>query len=444
MKLLKIFFLFTLFVFIEAEPVNTGHANVSLVKFNYPESENKNNLIGIKMDMQKNWHTYWKNPGDSGGPIKIQWDTDENIKIDEIKWPRPEQIPYEPLMTYGYKDFVIFPFEYIKKDSLNSKIKLNIDFLICDDVCVPEKALIETSLDEIAIDDNLVAWNDLVPTVTLPVLAEIDNKFIELRFSYNDQINLITFFIDNQNIVDHPGKQILSKEENNWLLKVPIIPEASNLGSINGVLSINDDEIFLINAEANNKDVLSSISFLQAIIFAFIGGLILNLMPCVFPIISLKILSFVSLGNESKSKIRFHALSFCFGVLISFLLIGLSLIILKQTGNYLGWGFQLQSPIIVAMLSILMFLIGMILLTDINIGSSLTRLGGIGSNNISGSFLTGVLAVIVASPCTAPFMGAALGYALIQPSGVTMPIFASLGIGFAMPYLILSLNPKLI
>ena len=228
------------------------------------------------------------------------------------------------------------------------------------------------------------------------------------------------------------------------MLKVPIIPEASNLSSINGVLSINDDEIFLINAEVNNKDVQSSISFLQAIIFAFIGGLILNLMPCVFPIISLKILSFVSLGNESKSKIRFHALSFCFGVLISFLLIGLSLIILKQTGNYLGWGFQLQSPIIVAMLSILMFLIGMILLTDVNIGSSLTRLGGIGSNNISGSFLTGVLAVIVASPCTAPFMGAALGYALIQPSGVTMPIFASLGIGFAMPYLILSLNPKLI
>ena len=444
MKLLKIFFLFTLFVFIEAEPVNTGHANVSLVKFNYPESENKNNLIGIKMDMQKNWHTYWKNPGDSGGPIKIQWDTDENIKIDEIKWPRPELIPYVPLMTYGYKDFVIFPFEYIKNDSLNSNIKLNVNFLICDDVCVPEKASIETSLDKIAIDDNLVAWNDLVPVITLPVLAEIDNKFIELRFSYNDQINLITFFIDNQNIVDHPGKQILSKEENNWLLKVPIIAETSNLSSINGVLSINDDEIFLINAEVNNKDVQSSISFLQAIIFAFIGGLILNLMPCVFPIISLKILSFVSLGNESKSKIRFHALSFCFGVLISFLLIGLSLIILKQTGNYLGWGFQLQSPIIVAMLSILMFLIGIILLTDVNIGSSLTRLGGIGSNNISGSFLTGVLAVIVASPCTAPFMGAALGYALIQPSGVTMPIFASLGIGFAMPYFILSLNPKLI
>ena len=167
-------------------------------------------------------------------------------------------------------------------------------------------------------------------------------------------------------------------------------------------------------------------------------------MPCVFPIISLKILSFVSLGNESKQKIRLHALSFCFGALLSFLLIGLSLILLKQTGSYLGWGFQLQSPIIVGMLSILMFIIGIILLTDINIGSSLTRLGSLGSNSISGSFLTGVLAVIVASPCTAPFMGAALGYALIQPSSETLPIFASLGVGFSLPYLILSLSPGLI
>jgi thiol:disulfide interchange protein DsbD len=167
-------------------------------------------------------------------------------------------------------------------------------------------------------------------------------------------------------------------------------------------------------------------------------------MPCVFPIISLKILSFVSLGNESKAKIRLHALSFCLGVLISFISIGIALIALKQAGNYLGWGFQLQSPVIVGMLSILMFVIGIILLTDINIGNSLTKLGGVGSDKVSGSFLTGVLAVIVASPCTAPFMGAALGYALIQPSGVTMPIFASLGLGFAAPYLVLSLSPGLI
>ena len=150
------------------------------------------------------------------------------------------------------------------------------------------------------------------------------------------------------------------------------------------------------------------------------------------------------MGNESSLKIRQHALSFCSGVLISFLLIGFAMIMLKQAGSYLGWGFQLQSPVIVSILSIIMFVIGVILLTDINIGSSLTKLGGVGSNSVFGSFLTGVLAVIVASPCTAPFMGAALGYALIQPSGTTMPVFASLGIGFAIPYLILAIYPNLI
>ena len=154
MKLLKLFFLLTLFIHLESETINTGHANVSLVKIN-EQSISENNLIGIKMDMQKNWHTYWKNPGDSGGPIKVQWKTSDNIEIGSIKWPSPELIPYEPLMTYGYKDFVIFPFDYKKNDENDSSIEVNIDFLICDDICVPEKAYIKTTLDQIIEDPAL-------------------------------------------------------------------------------------------------------------------------------------------------------------------------------------------------------------------------------------------------------------------------------------------------
>jgi len=444
MKFIRLFFLLALFTNLESETVNTGHAEVSLVKFSSTSASPKN-LIGIKMDMQKNWHTYWKNPGDSGGPIDVKWNTDKNIKIENIKWPSPQLIPYEPLMTYGYKDFVIFPFEYSKNDDLNANIEISVDFLICDDVCVPEKAFLKTSYEEIQVEPLLSDWNDMVPSVVLPVIAKIYEGFIEIRFSSNEIIDKVYFFIESQNVVNHANEQTLIKEENNWLLKVPLINNYDEFENLNGVLSINDDKSYLIQADIEkNSSTGSSISFLQAIIFAFIGGLILNLMPCVFPIISLKILSFVSLGNESKQKIRLHALSFSFGVLISFILIGTTLIVLKETGNYLGWGFQLQSPIIVGMLSILMFIIGIILLTDINIGNSLTKLGGIGSDKVSGSFLTGVLAVIVASPCTAPFMGAALGYALIQPSGVTIPIFTSLGLGFAAPYFALSLSPELI
>ena len=452
MKYLKLIFLLTFFVQSQTEPINTGHAEVSLIKGSYA---NNQLVIGIKMDMQDNWHTYWKNPGDSGGPIKVGWDYSNTIlNIGEVLWPAPELIPYPPLMTYGYEDSVIFPFIVnlaVEGTSSNQEdleidadIEADIDFLICADICVPEKAYIKTSLSKMSQDNELDNWVNRVPSITLPTLIKKDKQFLEIRFSFNDEIENIYFYIEEKGVVLHSGNQILTKEENNWLLKVPTEKNIDTINTINGVLNI-DSKNYLISSQLNIKESNSlEITFLQAVIFAFIGGLILNLMPCVFPIISLKILSFVSMGNESSLKIRQHALSFCCGVLVTFLLIGLAMIMLKQAGSYLGWGFQLQSPVIVGILSMIMFVIGVVLLTDINIGSSLSKLGGVGSNSIFGSFLTGVLAVIVASPCTAPFMGAALGYALIQPSGTTLPVFASLGIGFAIPYLILTIYPNLI
>ena len=446
MKFLKIFFLLFFCVAINAVTVNTGHANVSLVKYENTQGNQNRNLIGIRMDMQKNWHTYWKNPGDSGGPIKVKWSHDANVSISELYWPTPSLIPYEPLMTYGYKNFVIFPFEIINSNNKNSVIEASIDFLICDDICVPEKAFIKTNLQDIETDNLLYEWFLRVPAQTLPVRASLDKDFINIRFSSPFNVTSAIFFVDDQDIVEHASDQFLSKEENNYLLRVKKIEDVGILDSLSGVISINNNESFIINAEIDGASQNSlNISFLQALIFAFVGGLILNLMPCVFPIISLKVLSFVSMSNQSPSKIRAHALSFCTGVMISFLMIGLAMILLKQAGLFLGWGFQLQSPVIVGLLSLLMFVIGLVLLSDINIGSSLTRLGGVGSSdNLIGSFSTGILAVIVASPCTAPFMGAALGYALIQPSGVTLPVFSALGLGFAFPYFMLSASPNLI
>ena len=446
MKFLKISFLLFFCLAINAVTVDTGHANVSLVKFENVDEGQSQTLIGIRMDMQENWHTYWKNPGDSGGPIKVKWSHDDNISISELYWPTPILIPYEPLMTYGYKNFVIFPFEINNSNDKNSFIEANIDFLICDDICVPEKALIKTNLNEIKNDASLYDWFLKVPSQILPVRASLDSEFINIRFSWPFDVGSATFFIDNQDIIEHAADQKLIKEENNYLLKIKKLDDLKSFEYLSGVLTINDNESFIIDTEIENATKNSlNISFLQALIFAFVGGLILNLMPCVFPIISLKVLSFVSMSNQSPSKIRAHALSFCAGVMISFLLIGFAMILLKQAGLYLGWGFQLQSPLIVGLLSLLMFVIGLVLLSDINIGSSLTRLGSVGtSGSLLGSFSTGILAVIVASPCTAPFMGAALGYALIQPSGITLPVFSALGLGFAFPYFVLSASPSLI
>ena len=446
MKLKKLLLLLFISVNVFAVTIDTGHANVSLIKYKHTENGNESNLIGIKMDMQSGWHTYWKNPGDSGGPIKVKWVHDDKLEIGEILWPPPELIPYEPLMTYGYKDFVIFPFEVINNGT-NSNISATIDFLICSDICVPEMAVINTSINDIDYDVQLKKWFDKIPRQTLPVKASINDGYIDIRFSNNELLDSAVFFVDDENAVEHAADQILIKEENNWLLRVKKNSLKESISLLSGVISIKGDS-YIVKTEIDESSSSSSsseIGFLQAIIFAFVGGLILNLMPCVFPIISLKVLSFVSMSNQSESKVRNHALSFCAGVIISFLMIGFAMILLKQTGAFLGWGFQLQSPLIVGILCILMFVIGVILLSDINIGSSLTRYGSVGSNNsFFGSFLTGVLAVIVASPCTAPFMGAALGYALIQPSGITLPVFASLGIGFSLPYFLLSISPNLI
>ena len=448
MKSIRFFLILLLFsVYGFANTVNTGHAEVSIIK-NSATIVNKDELfIGIRMDMQKHWHTYWKNPGDSGGPLKVKWQVPDEYKIHEVQWPAPELIPYPPLMTYGYENFVIFPF---KIDISNSQsldyINANIDFLICEDICVPEQAIINTSFKDLIIDNRIDDWVLKVPNVTLPVISSQKDNILELRFSYNEKIEDIYFYIEEKDIVLYSKEQKLIKEENNWLLQVFLEDDPNFNKVINGVISINNDS-YIINSEVSyNNGTVNSLSVFQALLFAFIGGLILNLMPCVFPIISLKVLSFVSMGGESKEIIRKHSLSFCLGVVLSFIAIALVLLFLKQSGVLVGWGFQLQSPVIVGILSILMFLIGLILLTDINIGASLTRLGKVGSNDTSysGSFLTGILAVIVASPCTAPFMGAAIGYALIQPSAITLPIFLSLGLGFAAPYLVLSIKPELI
>ncbi|MDA8696347.1 thioredoxin family protein, partial [Gammaproteobacteria bacterium] len=325
-------------------------------------------------------------------------------------------------------------------------IEVSIDFLICADVCIPEKAVIKTSLGEIAFDNSLAEVQSKIPSIVLPVEASINGEILEIRFSKTMTASDVYFFSENKDFVNHASKQELLEYENSFLLKIELLDIKPDNKNIKGVIEI-DESLYLIDSDLTNyAEEDDAFGMLQALLFAFIGGLILNLMPCVFPVISLKVLSFVSMSGESESKIRLHSLSFSLGVLLSFIAIAVLLIILKESGNYLGWGFQLQSPLIVSSLAIVMFVIGLVLLTDINIGSSLTR-SNLNKESYSGylnSFLTGVLAVIVASPCTAPFMGAAIGYALVQPSASTLPIFASLGLGFAAPYMLLSANPRLI
>ena len=427
-----------------AEPVDVGHARISIIKDHSDFVPGTSLNIGLKVSMDQGWHTYWENPGDSGGPIEINWDLPDGFAVSNIKWPLPEKIEYPPLMTFGYENFVIYPMVLsIPKDYSNDYFEMIADILICADVCIPESGKISSNFSDIDSDSLIYEWLESVPSDFLPVKASIADNNLEIRFTFEKEIREIYFFPDENSSIDYSSKQNFYKKDGSYFLSINLFNE--ELQKISGVLDINGTGYKIANSQIENLNE-GSLSLITALIFALLGGLILNLMPCVFPVISLKVLSFVSMGGSSPEKIRNHALVFTFGVIASFMVIAFAMVLLKQAGNYVGWGFQLQSPLIVGLLSMVMVFISLVLITENSFGESLTKLGNFerNENGYYSSFLTGVLAVVVASPCTAPFMGAALGYALIQPSGESIPIFLSLSLGFSLPYLLLAANPKLI
>ena len=427
-----------------SDPVDTGHARISLIKDHSDFVPGTSINIGLKVSMDEGWHTYWKNPGDSGGPIELNWDLPIGFSVSDVQWPLPEKIEYPPLMTYGYEDFVIYPMVLsIPENYSDNYFEMTADILICADVCIPESGKISANLLDIESNSLIYEWLESVPSNFLPTNASISENNLEIRFTFEKEVKEIYFFPDKNSSIDYSSKQNFYKKDDNYFLSINLFND--ELQNVSGVLDINGIGYKIANSQINNLNE-GSLSLITALIFALLGGLILNLMPCVFPVISLKVLSFVSMGGSSPEKIRNHALIFTAGVVASFMIIALTIVLLKQAGNFVGWGFQLQSPLIVGLLSMVMVFISLVLITDNSFGESLTKLGNIGNNENGyySSFLTGVLAVVVASPCTAPFMGVALGYALIQPSGETIPIFLSLSLGFSLPYLLLAANPKLI
>ena len=440
-----IFSILLLFSFFgSAEIVDTGHARISLIKDHSDFVPGTSINIGLKVSMDKGWHTYWRNPGDSGGPIEIDWDLPKGFSVSDIKWPLPEKIEYPPLMTYGYEDFVIYPMVLsIPADYSDDYFEMAADILICADVCIPESGKISSNLLDIESDSLIYEWLESIPSKSLPITTSLNDNNLEIKFTFDKEIKEIYFFPDENNSIDYSSKQNFYKKDDGYFLSIKLFND--EFQNVSGVLDIDGTGYNVSNGKFEDFNE-EGLSLITALIFALIGGLILNLMPCVFPVISLKVLSFVSMGGSSPRKIRNHALVFTVGVIASFMMIALTIVLLKQAGNFVGWGFQLQSPLIVGLLSLVMVFISLVLITDNSFGESLTKLGNIGGseNGYYSSFLTGVLAVVVASPCTAPFMGAALGYALIQPSGETVPIFLSLSLGFSLPYLLLAANPKLI
>ena len=462
-----ILFLITLTFVVDAKVAKTDHAEISIIGNNNIISEPGIVDLGYKFVFTPGWHTYWINPGDSGGPPTFTSAISNGWKINPNLWPGPQTIEYSPLMTYGYENEVVFPFKLDITDLEDKETDINIKFLVCDDICVPEEANLKLILKNKILNieerpNELKRWMDLVPIRAPPDLniSLQDNKAL-INAS---NINSDSYFFPYDEIIDFSEKQIYSQNSisfgllDNFEGQISgIVSSGSGFFEVNEEVYIGQPETNAITEDSNsvikdesmlveNKSFQQSgISLMTAIIFALFGGLILNLMPCVLPVIALKALSLVKNANESKSSVTINASAYVFGVILTFMIIASLLISLKNAGELIGWGYQLQSPFIVTLLCLLIFSIGLILVTNIDIFSSSTKLENFNKGSgLINSFFTGALSVIVASPCTAPFMGAALGFALIQPDIYSYLVFLSLAVGFALPYFLIALFPSLV
>ena len=443
MRFLSLFLVALAFA-VDAKAAKTDHAEISIIGEKNLISEPGTIDLGYKFIFTPGWHTYWINPGDSGGPPTFQSNQVKGWKINQNLWPGPQIIEYPPLMTYGYENEVVFPFKLEIADLENKEADINIKFLVCDDICVPEEANLKLILKNKILNieerpDELKKWTKLVPVRGPPDLkASIQNNQIKITADLIDRISY--FFPYDDQVIDFSTKQ----NSSNSTLSFAALDSFN--GKVDGIIS-TESGFFKIDEQVSlQKSVRQSgISLLTAIIFALIGGLILNLMPCVLPVIALKALSLVKNANESRSSVTMNASAYVSGVILTFMIIASLLISFKNAGELIGWGYQLQSPFIVTLLCLLIFSIGLILVANIDIFSSAGKLERFNKGSgLVNSFLTGTLSVIVASPCTAPFMGAALGFALIQPDIYSYLVFLSLAVGFALPYFLIAIFPSLV
>tara|TARA_B100001029_G_scaffold26019_1_gene18463 strand:- start:196 stop:2247 length:2052 start_codon:yes stop_codon:yes gene_type:complete len=416
-------------------------------------------LVGFRFSLSPGWHTYWVNPGDAGEGASIKWNLPRDVKASEILWPGPERIPVEPLMTFGYEDEVVLLTKIYTTKATDIPLTLNalVSWYTCKEICIPQEAEVSFPIKfgfKSPSTSNKILRQTLenVPTPfkgTYRVQNLDDSYIIQGQFDDNKQYDSIYFFPKVYGLTDYVESQLYEKNKDSFSLQVKPSELKIEFKSFEGVLAAKKDEklsYFEINHSLGSNDSSQEFSVLTLIIFAFFGGLILNVMPCVFPILSIKILRFVEQSENSSYKTFKQGFLFSVGVIVSFLIIAALLLSLKSGGESIGWGYQLQSPIVVSLLFYLFIVMGYIFMSNIVIGSSLAKLSLISSSKGDSleSFLTGVLAVIVASPCTAPFMGSAIGFALLQPSFYSILIFLGLGIGFSLPYLVLSAKPSLL
>lgn len=421
--------------------------------------------LAIIQEIPEGWHTYWINPGDSGAESRFEFEMPDGFAVTDLQWPAPERIPYDILMNFGYEDQAAFKATIRAPENLDAyfvTIALNASWLVCNDICIPENERIEITLPvQSTAAPNEPAFFDTA-NEAFPIFKQTDALYREdrdtfilsiPRSDFQDDIFSAFFPYDYGLIQNAPDQTIVSSPERIVFSAPRGDRKLSEVGNSDFLL-ISQKGSYRITAMAYaTKTAMPSpppaqenkSGFLYHVLLALFGGIILNLMPCVFPVLSLKALSVVNLKGTQKADIILHGLLYTAGILISFGIFAAFILALRQTGTALGWGFHLQNPSVILFLTYLMTAIGLNLMGAFTIAGRFMNWGqGLGNNKTkTGSFFTGVLAALVATPCTAPFMAAAIGYATIQPALQSMVIFLMVGLGLALPYLLLTTMPDL-
>ena len=435
--------------------------------------------LGLVIEHQPEWHTYWRNPGDSGLPTTLVWQLPAGATAGEIAWPTPKRLPVGPLMNYGYEGKLLLPVPVTVAPDFKGnalEVKLTAQWLVCKDICIPEQGEFSLSVPAratTAAHSALfnAAWAARpVNAAGARTTAELVDGAKALRVSIAGlpsawQGKTLAFFPEQAGVIEHAQKFEARWDGATWRADVPISAQRfESPTQMHAVLtapgqaagqrvSLNIAGTWpaivapALPAVAIDPPPLPStppMAYGAALLFALIGGALLNLMPCVFPILSLKVLGFAGHAHSRRALVG-GGISYSVGVVLSFVALAALLIVLRAGGEQIGWGFQLQSPGFVAALAVLFTLIALNLAGLFEFVSLLPS--GMASlrlrHPLADSALTGVLAVAVASPCTAPFMGAALGLAFTLPSAQALLLFAALGLGMALPYLAMSLWPGL-
>jgi len=476
-----------------AAPIDVPHAKVELIAAQASVRPGESLLVALRLNHEQGWHTYWKNPGDSGMPTRIGWVLPPGFSAGPILWPIPERIPVGPLTNFGYHGETFLLTEIATPKSLGSarsvRIEGKAEWLICKEVCIPGGTTITLDLP---IGDGAPdpAWSGVLararsavpqPIQGWRVSAAPTSDHVEIALvpggAKPPLIEKLAFFPDDAGILDNPAPQtLLRRDDGSYRLQLTADPGFKGaITTLTGLLvaepgldSQGRIPAALISvpwpggaprvAAKPPESALDAAQIIAAaksdgaqpglglaILFALLGGIVLNLMPCVFPVVSIKVLGFVEEAHGSARSLRAHGLAFAAGIVVCFWVVAGALLALRASGRALGWGFQLQSPPIVAALAALFFVLGLNLSGVFEWGFRLQSAAGQvrDRSGLRGAFLAGLLATVVAAPCTAPFMGAALGFALTQSPGPAMLVFTALAVGMAAPYVALSFQPGL-